>query len=219
MRFLRWHGIVNENLALAVPSVKVPRLARVPHYLKWEDVQRMVAAVDATESEGIRDRALLLLLAELGLRNGEIRELVPRDIDWRNGHIRIRRTKTRKERIVPLTKEVGKALADYLLHGRPTVPAKQIFVRHRAPYGPFVCAGAISEVVEKYAERVGIKSPRLGSHLLRHSLATRLVNKGVPIKHIADVLGHESINTTAIYTKVDRASLDDIALPFPGGAK
>lgn len=220
LRFLRWHGIVKENLALAVPSIRVPKLAKVPHYLEWKDVQRMLSAVDASEGEGIRDRAILLLLAVLGLRNIEIRELLPKDIDWRNGHIRIRHTKTRKERIAPLTKEVGKAVSDYLLHGRPAVGgAKQIFVRHRAPYGPFVSAAAISEIVEKYAQRVGIDSPRLGSHLLRHSLATRLVNQGVPIKHIADVLGHEGINTTAIYTKVDRSSLDTIALPFPGGGK
>jgi len=219
LRYLRWEEITAKDLAAAVPSVRQPRLASVPRHLDWQDVGKMLDAVDVSKLEGRRDRAILLLIATLGLRNIEVRELRAEDIDWRAGQIRIRRTKSRKERLVPLTKETGEALVDYLLHERPPSDSPCVFIRHKAPYGNFFGAAAIGEIVKRHLTRAGLKAPSYGSHLLRHSLATRMVNRGVPIKDIADLLGHESIDTTAIYTKVDVANLATVALPFPGGAQ
>ncbi len=217
LRYLRWEEIVKEDLSPSVPSIPCPRLATVPRHLPWSEVQKVLNSVDLSESEGSRDRAILLLIAVLGLRNIEVRELKPEDIDWRAGRLIIRRTKSRKERTAPLTKEVGEALAEYLVHGRPAVRSPYVFVRHRAPYGSFISSASIGSIVKKSLRRAKIEAPSWGSHLLRHSLATRLVNEGVPIKQIADLLGHASIDTTAIYTKVDVRSLSMVALPFPGG--
>jgi len=219
LRYLRWEAITVKDLAAAVPSVRQPRLTSIPRHLEWQDVGKMLAAVDVSKLEGRRDRAILLLIAILGLRNIEARELRAEDIDWRAGQIRIRRTKSRKERLVPLTKEVGEALVDYLLHERPPSESPCVFIRHKAPYGNFIGTAGIGEIVKRHLKRAGLKAPGYGSHLLRHSLATRMVNRGVPIKEIADLLGHESIDTTAIYTKVDVSSLSAVALPFPGGAR
>ncbi len=143
-------------------------------------------------------------------------ELELGDIHWRASEIRLAETKNRRERALPLPQEVGAAIAEYLLHGRPQIEVPQVFMRHRAPQGPITTSGGIVGIMRKHLLRAGIDAPSHGAHLLRHSLATRLVNEGVPIKQIADVLGHASIDTTAIYTKVDVRSLSSVALPFPG---
>jgi len=165
----------------------------------------------------MRDRAILLLIAGLGLRSQEVRTLEPGHIDWRRGELRLPRTKSRRERVLPLPQEIGAAVADYLLHGRPPLDIPCVFVRHRAPQGPLESGGSVAGIIRRHLKRAGIDAPSRGSRLLRHSLATRMVNAGVPIKEIADVLGHVSIDTTAIYTKVDVRSLAGVALPFPGG--
>jgi site-specific recombinase XerD len=218
LRYLRWAEIVDTDLSRVVPKVPRWRLDTVPRHLPWEKVRALIDSVDTTTPDGMRDKAVLLLLAELGLRNGEVRSLEVGDIAWHAGELRVRRTKTRRERVLPLPHEVGAALAEYLLHGRPSVDMPQIFVRHVAPMGPYKSAGAIGRIIAKHLQRTGITAPSRGAHLLRHSLATRMVNVGVPIKTIADVLGHTSIGTTAIYTKVDINTLTTVALPFPGGA-
>lgn len=218
LRYLRWAEIVKTDLSRVVPTVPRPRLATVPHHLPWEKVRALIDSVDATTPDGMRDKAVLLLLAGIGLRNSEIRALEVGDIAWNTGELRVSLTKSRRERVLPLPHEVGAALAEYLLHGRPPVDIPQIFVRHRAPIRPYKASAGISKIVGKHLLRTGIAAPSRGTHLLRHSLATRMVNVGVPIKTIADVLGHTSINTTAIYTKVDVNTLTTVALPFPGGA-
>jgi integrase/recombinase XerD len=129
-------------------------------------------------------------------------------------------TKSAKARMLPMPKEVGAAIADYVLHGRPMVDVPEVFVRHKAPRGAFTSPCGINAIVREHLLRTGIAAPSKGAHMLRHSMATRLVNAGVPIKTIADVLGHTSIDTTAIYTKVDVTRLAMAALPFPtGGAR
>ena len=218
MRYLRWAEIVETDLSRVVPKVPRPRLDTVPHHLPWEKVRALIDSVDATTPDGMRDKAVLLLLAGIGLRNGEVRTLEVGDVAWHAGELRVARTKTRRERVLPLPHKVGAALAEYLLHGRPPVDIPQIFVRHRAPIGPYKSSAGIGKIISKHVQRTGIAAPSRGAHLLRHSLATRMVNVGVPIKTIADLLGHTSINTTAIYTKVDVNTLTTVALPFPGGA-
>jgi integrase/recombinase XerD len=219
LRYLHASGAVAEDLSRVVPRVRTARLAQVPRGLPWEQVRSLIDTVDVSHPDGIRDKAILLLLATLGLRSGEVRGLELGEISWRAGEIRIARTKTRRERVLPLLAEVGAALADYVLHGRPALAVPQVFLRHAPWSGPFTTPNTVIHIVRRHLQRAGIRGGRGGAHMLRHSLATRMVNAGVPIKSVADVLGHASINTTAIYTKVDTTTLATVALPFPGGTR
>lgn len=219
LRYLHASGALTADLTRAIPRVAHPRLASVPPRLAWSQVRALIDSVDTSRPEGLRDKAIILLLATVGLRAHEVQSLELRDVAWRAGEIRLPRTKTRRERTVPLLQEVGVALADYVLHGRPPLDVPQVFLRHLAPPGRLTCANAVIYIVRRQLRRAGIAVARGGAHMLRHSLATRMVNAGVPIKSIADVLGHTSIDTTAIYTKVDTTTLATIALPFPGGPR
>jgi site-specific recombinase XerD len=218
LRFLHAEGLLAQDLARVVPRTTRRRLDQLPRHLPWEQVEQLIASVDLTHPSGRRDRAVLLLIATLGLRNKEVRCLTFKDVRWREGAIHLPWTKAARARILPLPKEVGEALADYVLHERPALAVPELFLRHKAPPGPLTTSGAVAGIVRRQLARAGITSAHRGAHLLRHSLATRLVNVGVPIKEIADVLGHVSINTTAIYTKVDTTHLAAVALPFPEGA-
>jgi len=218
LRFLLWEGITDVDLARVVPKVRKYRLSTVPRHLPWEKVQELINSIATDHPEGKRDKAILTLLACLGMRSGEVRGLTFGQINWRRAEIRLPKTKSCKERVLPLSQEVGDALSDYILNGRPAIDVPQVFLRHRAPQGPFQTHGSIKSIVGRCLERAGMDAPVWGPHLLRHSLATRMVNNGVPIKDISDVLGHASIDTTAIYTKVDVVHLAAVALPFPGGA-
>ena len=128
----------------------------------------------------------------------------------------MRRTKTNRERMVPLLDEAGRALADYVLHGRPHAAALEVFLRHAPPAVPLRHSGNLARIVRSRLARCGIYPPRAGANLLRHSLATRMVQQMRPIKEVADLLGHASIDTTAIYVKVAIPQLESVALPFPG---
>jgi len=217
LRYLHFCGATESDLTRAVPSIVSPRLGTLPERLRWDEVRTLIDSVDTNDPVGMRDKAILLLLATLGMRGCEVRELELGDIAWRAGEIRLRRTKTRRERVLPLSQEIGIALADYVLHGRPPLPVPQVFLRHSAPPAPVSTANTIVWIVRRRLRQAGIKVLRGGAHMLRHSLASHMVNTGVPIKSIADVLGHVSIDTTAIYTKVDTQTLATVALPFPGG--
>jgi site-specific recombinase XerD len=218
LRFLRWSNLNSEDLARFVPRTPCYRLSHLPPRLAWEDVRGTIDAIDVATPSDVRDRALLLLLATTGLRNKELRSLELRDIDWRRAEILVRRTKARRDRVVPLLQEAGKALADYVLHARPKIDNSRVFLSHRPPVGPFRTSGAISRIVRSRLERSGLELSRVaGAHLVRHSLATELVGQRRPINEVADLLGHRSIDTTAIYVKVALPQLADVALPFPGG--
>ena len=220
LRYLRWEGVIDLDLDRTVPSVPHWRLAKIPRHLPWEQIQTLIDSIDILTPEGKRDKAILLLIAKLGLRNKEVRSLQLSHIAWRVAEIHLPRTKSLKERMIPLTRDVGEALADYILNGRPAVDNPHIFLSHRAPRSHYLKASGISSIVKKRLLQAGIKAPSYGAHMLRHSLATRMVNVGVPIGEIADLLGHASIDTTAIYTKVDVTHLAAVALPFlEGGAE
>jgi len=219
LRYLRWRGIIQVDLDRVVPKLRSWRLSQIPRHLPWEDVRKLIESVDTSNPTGRRDKAVLLVIAALGLRNQEVRSLQLPDILWRTAEIRLRKTKNRRERALPLPREVGAAIADYLLQGRPRVSAPQVFLRHFTPVGPITSTHGVGDIVKKHLSRAGVHSSNHGAHLLRHSLATRMVNQAVPIKQIADMLGHTSIDTTAIYTKVDTAHLAAVALPFPGGGQ
>lgn len=217
LRYLHWSAICREDFSRYVPRVPIWPLASIPDVLPWEDVRRMIEAIEAADPAGTRDRALLLLAASTGMRNGELRRLELEDIRWRGGEIHLRRTKSRRDRVVPLVAEAGRALADYLLHGRPRTEERRVFLSHRPPVRPLRNSGTVSAIVRRRLARVDIRPGRAGTHLLRHSLATQLVRQERPIKEVADLLGHQDINTTAIYVKVAVPQLATVALPFPGG--
>jgi len=219
LHFLRWSDLNSQDLARFVPRTAHWRLAHLPPRLSWEDVRRAIDAIDVTTPSGVRDRAILLLLATTGLRNKELRSLELQDIRWRAAEVLVRRTKAKRDRVVPLLQEAGAALAEYVLHARPRIDCQRVFLSHVAPIGPFRSSGAISRIVRLRLQQTGIELSRVaGAHLVRHSLATQLVGQRRPINEVADLLGHRSIDTTAIYVKVALPQLANVALPFPGGA-
>jgi site-specific recombinase XerD len=219
LRFLRWRDLNNQDLARFVPRTPCWRLAHLPSRLAWEDVRRVIDTIDVKTPAGVRDRALLLLLATTGLRNKELRSLELQDIHWRAAKVLVRRTKAKRDRVVPLLQEAGAALAEYVLHTRPKVAYQQVFLSCVSPVRAFRSSSSISRIVRSRLEGSGIRlSGAAGAHLLRHSLATQLVSQQRPINEVADLLGHRSIDTTAIYVKVALPQLADVALPFPGGA-
>lgn len=220
LRYLRWETIIDSNLERVVPRAYRWRLDTLPRHLPWEQVRKLIDSIVTHHPEGMRDKAILLLVAGLGLRANEVRTLEFSQIRWKFAELKLPLTKSRRERVLPLPKEIGAALADYVLYGRPPLEIPQVFVRHRAPQRALNSSGAIGSIIFRHLKRMGIDTPTRGTNLLRHSLATRMVNVGVPIKHIADILGHQSIDTTAIYTKVNMTKLAVISLPFhTGGAK
>jgi integrase/recombinase XerD len=219
LRFLHWAGHHHQDLAPVVPRTPHWRLAHLPPRLSWDDVRSAIDAIGAATPIDLRDRAILLLLATTGIRNGELRALQLQDIDWRAGEVFVRRTKGRRDRVAPLLEETGAALADYILRARPKVDSAYLFLSFTPPVGPLKYAAPVSRIVRKRLRRAGIELGRIvGAHLLRHSLATQLVERRRPINEVADVLGHRSINTTALYVKVATSQLAEVALPFPGDA-
>jgi len=217
LRYLRWSRVCRVDLSRYVPRVPIWRMARIPDHLPWEDVRRLIDSIDASSPVGKRDRALLLLVATTGMRNSELRRVEMGDIRWRQGEVHLQRTKSRRDRVVPLVKETGSALADYILHGRPKTADRRIFLSHRPPVRPLRISSTVSAIVRRRLTRLGIRPSRAGAHLLRHSLATQMVRQERPIKEIADLLGHQRIDTTAVYVKVALPQLVAVALPFPRG--
>lgn len=214
LRYLRWEGITDLALDRIVPTVPQWRLSSVPRHLPWEQVLALIDSIVPVAPEDKRDKALLLLIATLGLRNKEVRTLKLCDVAWRASELRLPQTKSNKARTLPLTSEVGELLADYILNGRPHIDNPYLFLSHRAPVGQLQTSTGVARIVKQRLRAAGIVAPSYGAHLLRHSLATRMINTGIPIKEIADLLGHASIDTTAIYTKVDIEHLATVALPF-----
>ena len=214
LRYLRWEGIISLELDRVIPSIPHWRLARIPRHLRWTQVRKLIDSINTDTAEGKRDKAIILLIASLGLRAKEVYSLQFSHIMWKSSEIRFPSTKSSRERVLPLTSEVGEALTDYILNGRPEVEVDKVFISHKAPVGPYASAGSISSIIRKRLRQAKIKAPSPGAHMLRHSLATRMINNGVSISNIANILGHTSIKTTAIYTKVDVKHLASVALPF-----
>ena len=214
--FLVSQNVVSAGLEYAAPTVRQWKLASLPNHLSEETVTGVLAHCDGTTVVRQRARAILLLLARLGVRAGEISQLVLDDIDWRTGQVLIRSAKSDRDRILPLPQEVGESLVCYLQSGRPASPSRRIFLRCRAPYIPLT-SPAVSNVARRALKRAGVSGVRLGSHVFRHSAATAMVRQGSSFKEVADVLGHQRLETTAIYAKLDVSRLARVALPWPGG--
>jgi integrase len=159
------------------------------------------------------------MMARLGMRAGEVRQLNLNDIDWIEGEIHVRAGKSRRERILPLLEEVGKALGVYLREERPESAERSVFLTLCPPYRPLAYSATISKISRRIFEEAGVQGPRLGAHRLRHTVATHMVRRGSSFKEAADVLGHTSLKSTAIYAKLDERSLQKVALPWPGGVE
>ena len=217
LRFLQQRGTIATDLASAVPGVANWRLSHLPKSLPPEQVERMLVCCDRGTSVGQRDYAILLFLARLGLRAGEIVSLTLDDLDWEQGEVLIHGKGQRLGRL-PLPTDVGAALADYLRHVRPACSTRRVFIRMRAPLRGLSGPAAIDCVVCRALKRAELNPAFKGAHLLRHSLATDLLRRGASLIEIGQLLRHSRPTTTQIYAKVDIAALRTIGLPWPGAA-
>ena len=217
LRFLAMRGVVPAGIEGAVPTIREWRHASLPRALTADDVKRVLAAVDETRPSGRRDRAILLLLSRLGLRAAEAAALTAKDVDWHNGTVRVA-GKGGRERQLPLPADVGESLVATLRSRPPTSPTDVIFVTALAPYRQLSGAG-VTGIAIRALRRAGVTVPRPGAHLFRHTLASLMVRRDVPMKTVADLLGHVRLETTAIYAKLDRETLATIALPWPRGGR
>jgi integrase len=217
-RFARLRGLTALDLAAVVPAVPNWESSGPPKHLPTEAVQRVLAACERSTVRGKRDYAILLLLARLGLRAGEIVALQLEDIDWDHGQIAVRSKKGDGWARLPLPDDVGRALVQYL-KVRPPSSYRNVFVRGYAPYTPFVASGPISVLARKAIERAEVTCARTGAHVFRHSLATEMLRRGASLDEIGRVLRHRDPNSTAIYARVDLGALRQLALPWPRGAR
>jgi integrase/recombinase XerD len=217
LRFLRAAGLRGDRLEDAVPMVPHRSRGLVRH-LEPGRLDQLIASLDSSSPRGLRDRAIIVCMARLGLRASEVVRLQLEDLDWRNATVRVRARKTGHGALLPLTAEVGSAVADYLRHGRPDTPSRQVFVLHRLREGAPVSGSIVGRAVDNALRRAGMDAPVRGGNLLRHSLATDLLGAGASLQEIAGLLGHASPETTRIYAAVDIAALREVALPWPQAA-
>jgi len=214
LRFLVVSGLVPEGFDIPIDTPRVYRREQLPRALPWETVHALLRAVDRSTPMGRRDYAMLLLIATYGLRGCEVVKLTLDDVEWRANRLHVRRPKVGTTLMLPLTPEVGDALLDYLQHGRPELPYREIFLRVRAPAGSLK-RSAVPEVFQCWARRSGLPIPFQGAHCLRHSLAVHLLRQGTSVKAIGDLLGHRSTESTCVYLRLDVEDLREVALDLP----
>ena len=215
VRFLQLQGIASSTWAAAIPRAADWRLARVPRVLTDDEVHAFLAAFDRVAAQGRRDYAMALCLLELGLRAGDVAQLTLDAIDWRASTVTLAAGKARRGSCLPLPARVARAVADYLRHGRPPTAGRALFVEHRPPRGRAIRVTGVRSAMRLAYARAQLDPRLTGTHVLRHTMATRLLQRGVSLKAIADVLRHRSLDTSAIYAKVDLPTLATVALPWP----
>jgi site-specific recombinase XerD len=220
LRYLVVQGNIPAGLDAAVPIVRQWRHAALPQYLSTTDIANVLSTCADGSPLGLRNYAILLILARLGIRGNEVAHITLDDIDWIEGRLLIRNVKNHCERRLPLPQDVGQALIDYLQHARPSTAHRTIFLSFHAPFQPLQTPTAITHIVHRCLANAGISvSKGYAAHLFRHAAATQMVRGGASFKQVADVLGHHSLQTTAIYAKLDIAALSQVALPWPGGVQ
>ena len=216
LRFARLRGYIDTDLAAAVPAVPGWSMASIPRAMPLEVVRRVLThSKRRCTPIGLRDHAILLLLARLGLRAREVVLLKLDDIDWRSGCLRIQ-GKGRQERPLPMPADVGEAIANYLRHGRPTTSIRKVFLCLRAPLRCLGGSSSVIHILYRTLARAGIVLKRKGTHQFRHALATEMLRKGLTLTEIGQLLRHRSPDATRRYAKVDLRSLREVALPWPG---
>jgi len=214
LRFLTMCGILQKDLSAGLPKIRVPRDAKIPSVWDQELIVRLLQAVDRSSAKGKRDYAILLLACRLGLRAGDIRALKLDQLNWEDSTIDITQSKTDTPLKMPLTGEVGEALIDYLKSARPQTAHREIFLKVNPPFDPFT-GNNLHHIVTYWRLLAGIRfrtQQKRGMHSLRHTLATRLLEKGTPFTTIAEILGHSSLESTRIYAKADVEALRSVAL-------
>ena len=216
--YLRYRGDVTINLSAAVPKVANWSMPSIPRSIAPGHLRQVLASCNRRSAVGSRDYAILLLLARLGLRAGAVVALELDDIDWQTAALRVR-GKGGHAHTLPLPFEVGEAIADYLKIGRPVSTNRRLFLRSRAPIQGFKSSVAVLCVVRHALIRTGIDSPSKGAHQFRHALASEMLRRGASLPEIGQIMDHRNPETTAIYAKVDLASLHTLALAWPGGAR
>jgi integrase/recombinase XerD len=218
LRYARYRGEVTLDLAAAVPVVANWSMPSIPRAMGADQVRQLLASVDRRTPMGRRDYAIVLLLARLGLRSGEVAFLELDDIDWDAGAVSVRGKGTQRTTL-PLPAEVGAVIAAYLRRGRPRSTSRRVFLRSKAPVRGFLSQCAIGSIIRHALQRADIQAPTTGAHQFRHALATQMLRRGASLTEIGEVLRHRSPQTTTIYAKVDLTALRRLALPWPGGAR
>jgi integrase/recombinase XerD len=214
LRFLIMEGLCSTHLDSAVPTVAEWRLSSLPKYITPEEVELIIGACDIHTKQGLRDRAIVLLLYRLGLRAGDIINMCIDDIDWPAATLRVN-GKGRRETLFPLPQDVGDAVLAYLEKARPPVPIDKLFLCLNAPYRSFPTSGGISSIVSAAIDKANIiDPPSRGAHLLRHSAATHMLRQGATLEAVSAVLRHQSLDMTSYYAKVDVPRLTQIAQPW-----
>ncbi len=212
--YLQVLGLCPEHLVDAIPIVAFWKRSRLPKILDDEQLAGFLQAFDRATPLGRRDYAMALCLAHLGLRAVDVAGLTLDDIDWRRGVVRLG-GKPRRISVLPLPATVGNAIVEYLRRGRPATSHRAVFVRHAVPIRPLDRCG-VRSAIRRAFDRSSVPVPSKGSHVLRHTAATRMLRSGASLKDLADVLRHRSLDTTLIYAKVDLPRLSEVALPWPG---
>jgi integrase len=215
LRFAAREGLVDGAVLEAVPAAKSTRQATVPSVWDRADVAKILQAVDRGNPCGKRDYAIILLITRLGLRGIDVKRLRFADLDWPGNRLSVVQAKTGHRVQLPLLKDVGWAIIDYIRHGRPPSECPQVFLRHTAPIGPFSDQDHLHQILVKHARAAHVplgENRRHGMHSLRHTLATRLLEHGTPIEQIADILGHQSVTATGAYLKSSLRLLAQCAL-------
>lgn len=211
LRYAHREGVVGGDLSGTVEWPQVYRLSDIPRSISWDEVGKVLAAVDRRTPHGRRDYAILLLLVTYGLRSREVAALTLDDIDWKRERLMVPERKAGHSTAFPLSKVVGEAIIDYLRRGRPRTSDRHVFFRSAAPVRP-VGSAAVSSCARRYLLLAGVQAPRLGSHTLRHTLVQRLVDSEFGLKEIGDFVGHRSPASTQIYGKVAVEPLRRVAL-------
>ena len=218
LHYARYRGDIPYDLAAAVPTVANWSMTSIPRAISADAVRRLLTSINRRTAVGRRDYAILLVLARLGLRAGEVAGLELEDIDWNAGSVSVQ-GKGDQRATLPLPADVGGAIAASLRHGRPRSTSRRIFLRAKAPIRGLLGPQAISSLVRHNLIRAGIQAPTHGAHQFRHALATEMLRHGASLTEIGEVLRHRNPQTTMIYAKVDLESLRTLALPWPGGAR
>lgn len=217
LRYMASEGLLPASLEHAIPRIRQWRHAALPAALSPEELGKVLAVPCEHTVKGLRHRAILLLLARLGLRTSEVLRLCLDDLDWRQGKLLVRAGKNHRERILPLPEDLGEALATYLKHGRPSSGQRAMFLSLCQPHRALASPQVVWAVATQALKDAGVSTFRLGAHVFRHTVATHLVCRGATFKSVSDVLGHRTLGVTGIYAKLDLTSLAKVALPWPGG--
>ncbi len=215
--YFRWHSMLGDRVHALAGAISPPaywQQSSLPRSLAPAEVEQLVAALGQPGPSMRRADAMVRCALDLGLRIGEVARLSLDDIDWHTGTITLRRTKGRREDVMPLPAATGQAIAAYLCNERPTTLHRMVFASHKTPRERCICAALVGKTIREAYSRAGL--PHTRAHLLRHTMASRLLAGGSSLKEVADVLRHRSLNTTLVYAKLDSRRLVAVALPWPG---